>query len=140
MADVCGVHVGDRAEFSKTVTSDDIQKFAEVSGDTNPLHSDPEYAKKTRFGECIAHGMLSAGYISAVLGSKLAPHACVIYLSQTLRFLRPVKVGDTVRAIAEVKGLDEEKRLLTLETECYNQDGEALIKGEAVVLLDSVAA
>lgn len=140
MADVCGVHVGDRAEISKTVTADDIQKFTEVSGDTNPLHSDPEYAKKTRFGECIAHGMLSAAFISAVLGSKLAPHACAIYLSQTLRFLRPVKVGDTVRAIAEVKGLDEEKRLLTIETECYNQNGDALVKGEAVILLDPVAA
>jgi 3-hydroxybutyryl-CoA dehydratase len=139
MSDVCGVKPGDRAEFKKTVTAEDIQKFAEVTGDSNPLHSDPEYAKKTRFGECIAHGMLSAGFISAVLGTKLAPQACAIYLSQTLRFLRPVKVGDTIRAIAEVKGVEPEKRTLTLETECFNQNGEAVVKGEAVILLDPVA-
>ncbi len=140
MSDVCGVQVGDRAEISKTVTAEDIQKFADVSGDHNPLHSDAEYAKKTRFGECIAHGMLSAGFISAVLGTKLAPNACAIYLSQTLRFLRPVKVGDTIRAIAEVKGIEPEKRTLTLETECYNQNGDAVTKGEAVILLDPVEA
>lgn len=140
MTDVCGVKVGDRAEITRTVTAEDIQKFADVSGDHNPLHSDAEYAKKTRFGECIAHGMLSAGYISAVLGTKLAPNACAVYLSQTLRFLRPVKVGDTVRAIAEVKGIEPEKRTLTLETECYNQDGDAVVKGEAVILLDPVEA
>ncbi len=140
MSDVLGVKVGDRAEFAKIVTADDIQKFAEVSGDTNPLHRDPEYAKKTRFGECIAHGMLSAGFISAVLGTKLAPHACVVYLSQSLRFLRPVKIGDTVTAVAEVKSLDLEKRIVTLGTDCYNQAGEPVVKGEAVVLLDPVEA
>ena len=139
MTDVCGVKVGDRAELSKTVSAGDIEMFAEVSGDANPLHHDAEYAKKTRFGEPIAHGMLSAAYISAVLGTKLAPNACVVYVSQTLRFMRPVKVGDTVRAIAEVKGLDEEKRLLTIDTECLNQDGNAVVKGEAVVLLDPLS-
>lgn len=138
MTDVCGVRIGDHADFEKMVTAEDIQKFAEVTGDHNPLHSDLEYAKKTRFGECIAHGMLSAGFISAVLGTKLAPNACAIYLSQTLRFLRPVKVGDTVRATVEVKGIEPEKRMVTLETECFNQNGEALVKGEAVILLDPV--
>lgn len=138
MTDVCGVRVGDHADFEKTVTTEDIQKFAEVTGDHNPLHSDADYARKTRFGECIAHGMLSAGFISAVLGTKLAPNACAIYLSQTLRFLRPVKVGDTVRATVEVKGIEAEKRMVTLETECFNQNGEALVKGEAVILLDPV--
>ena len=139
MTDVLGVKVGDRAELTRTVTAEDIQKFAEVSGDTNPLHRDADYAKKTRFGECIAHGMLGAGFISAVIGTKLAPHACAVYLSQTLRFLRPVKVGDSIRAIVEVKGVEEEKRMVTLETDCYNQDGDAVIKGEAVILLDPVA-
>jgi 3-hydroxybutyryl-CoA dehydratase len=138
MSDVCGVRIGDHADFEKTVTAEDIQKFAEVTGDHNPLHSDAEYAKKTRFGECIAHGMLSAGFISAVLGTKLAPNCCAIYLSQTLRFLRPVKVGDTVRATVEVKGLEPEKRTLTLETECFNQNGDPVVKGEAVILLDPV--
>ena len=134
------MRVGDHADFEKTVTADDILKFAEVTGDTNPLHSDPEYAKKTRFGECIAHGMLSAGFISAVLGTKLAPNACAIYLSQSLRFLRPVKVGDTIRATVEVKGVEPEKRTLTLETECFNQNNDLVTKGEAVIMLDPVNA
>lgn len=138
MSEVLGVKVGDVASYERTVTAEDIEKFAEVSGDTNPLHRDPEYAKKTRFGECIAHGMLSAGYISAVLGTKLAPHACAVYLSQNLRFLRPVKIGDAIKTVAEVKELDAEKRTLTLQTECYNQAGEAVVKGEAVILLDPV--
>ena len=112
--------------------------FARASGDTNPLHRDPAYAAKTRFGECVAHGMLSAGFISAALGTKLAPHCCVIYLSQTLRFLRPVKIGDTVKVVAEVKGMEPEKRVLTVETNCFNQNGDPLVRGEAVVLLDPV--
>lgn len=140
MSEVLGVKVGDRAEFTKTVTSEDVQRFAEVTGDMNPLHRDEAYAKKTRFGECIAHGMLSAGYISAALGTNLAPHACAVYLSQTLRFLRPVKIGDTIRAIAEVKGIEPEKRTLTIETECFNQNGDPVVKGEAVILLDPVEA
>ncbi len=133
-----GVKVGHRAEFEKTVTADDVETFARVSGDTNPLHTDAAYAAKTRFGECIAHGMLSAGFISAVLGTKLAPNCCAVYLSQTLRFLRPVKIGDTIKAVAEVKGIEEEKRIYTIETNCFNQSGDAVVKGEAVVLLDPV--
>ena len=130
--------VGDRAEFEKTVTADDIADFARVTGDTNPLHRDAAYAAKTRFKEPIAHGMLSAGYISAVLGTKLAPSCCAVYVSQSLRFLRPVKVGDTIKAVAEVKGIEPEKRLYTIETDCFNQNGEPVVKGEAVVLLDPV--
>jgi len=132
------VKIGDRAEFEKTVTAQDVELFAQVSGDTNPLHRDPDYAAKTRFGECIAHGMLTAGFISAVLGTKLAPDCCAVYLSQTLRFLRPVKIGDTVKAVAEVKGIELEKRIFTIETNCFNQNGEAVVKGEAVILLDPV--
>lgn len=132
--------VGDRAEFEKTVTAEDIEAFARVTGDTNPLHRDPAYAAKTRFKVPIAHGMLSAGYISAALGTKLAPSCCAVYVSQTLRFLRPVKIGDTIKAIAEVKGVEPEKRLYTIETDCYNQNGEPVVKGEAVVLLDPIEA
>ena len=131
-----GIKVGDRAEFEKTVTPEDVQRFADVTGDTNPLHRDPAYAAKTRFGQCIAHGMLSAGFISAALGTKLAPHCCVVYLSQPLRFLRPVKIGDTVRAEVEVKGTDPAKRIVTVRTDCFNQDGDPVVTGEAVVLLD----
>ncbi len=138
MDGVLGVKVGDRAEFEKAVTAEDIALFAQVSGDTNPLHRDAEYAAKTRFGECIAHGMLTAGFISAALGTKLAPHCCVVYLSQSLRFLRPVKIGDTIRAVAQVKGIEAEKRIVTVETDCFNQKGDAVVKGEAVVLLDLV--
>src|SRR3989304_4081433 len=98
---VLGVKVGDRAEFEKTVTAEDVQRFGGGTGDTNPLHRDPAYAAKTRFGQCIAHGMMSAGFISAALGTKLAPNCCVIYLSQSLRFLRPVKVRGTSPAGAE---------------------------------------
>jgi 3-hydroxybutyryl-CoA dehydratase len=130
--------VGDRAEFEKTVTAEDIDAFARVTGDTNPLHHDATYAAKTRFKEPIAHGMLSAGYISAVLGTKLAPSCCAVYVSQTLRFIRPVKIGDTIKAVAEVKGVEPEKRLYTIETDCFNQRGEPVVKGEAVVLLDPV--
>ncbi len=130
--------VGDRAEFEKTVTAEDIDAFARVTGDTNPLHRDAAYAAKTRFKEPIAHGMLSAGYISAVLGTKLAPSCCAVYVSQSLRFIRPVKIGDTIRAVAEVKGIEPEKRLYTIETNCFNQNGDPVVKGEAVVLLDPV--
>ena len=133
-----GVRVGDSAEFEKMVTAEDIALFARVTGDTNPLHHDAGYAAKTRFGECIAHGMLSAGFISAALGTKLAPHCCVVYLSQTLRFLRPVKIGDTIKAVACVKGIEHEKRQVTIETDCFNQKGDPVVKGEAVVLLDPV--
>ena len=137
--DVLGVKVGDRAEFEKTVTAEDVARFADVTGDSNPLHRDPEYAARTRFGQCIAHGMLSAGFISAALGTKLAPDCCVVYLSQSLRFLRPVKIGETVRAVAVVKGVDAQKRIVTVQTDCFNQDGEPVVKGEAVVLLDPLS-
>lgn len=130
------VKPGDSAEYERKVTPEDIADFGRVTGDTNPLHSDASYAAKTRFGECIAHGMLSAGYISAAIGTRLAPECVAVYLSQSLRFLRPVKVGDTVKAVVEVKETDTEKRIVTLETVCYNQDGEPVVKGEASVLLD----
>lgn len=136
---VLGVRVGDTAEFTKTVTSDDIVAFANVTGDTNPLHLDDAYAAKTRFQRRIAHGMLSAGFISAALGTKLAPHACVVYLSQSLRFQRPVYIGDTVTARVEVTNVDPARRFVTLTTRCANHKGEELLSGEALVLLDPVA-
>lgn len=140
MSEGLPVKVGDTAEYERNVTFEDIQEFARVSGDTNPLHRDEAYAAKTRFGERIAHGMLSAGYISAAIGTRLAPDCVAVYLSQSLRFLRPVKIGDTVKAVAEVKETDLEKRIVTLETVCYNQGGEPVVKGEAVILLDPAPA
>jgi 3-hydroxybutyryl-CoA dehydratase len=138
VTDVLGVKVGDSASLEKTVSDDDIAAFARVSGDNQPLHLDDAYAAKTRFKKRLAHGMLSAGLISAALGTKLAPNATVIYLSQSLRFLRPVFIGDTVTAHVEVTAIDPEKRFVTCKTECTNQDGQPVLSGEAQVLLDPV--
>jgi 3-hydroxybutyryl-CoA dehydratase len=128
--------VGHRASLTKTVSEDDVTGFARVTGDDQPLHLDDGFAARTRFGKRIAHGMLSAGLISAVLGTKLAPDAVVVYLGQQLQFRRPVAIGDTLTAEAEVLTVDEEKRILTLRTDVTNQAGEAVVKGEATVLLD----
>ncbi len=128
--------IGHKAAFTKTVTEKDIVLFAKVTGDDQPLHLDPEFGKRTRFKQRIAHGMLSAGFISAALGTKLAPGFVVVYLSQQLRFRLPVALGDTITADIEVTAVDAEKRILTLRTDCLNQNGEAVVKGEASVLLD----
>jgi 3-hydroxybutyryl-CoA dehydratase len=135
---VLGVTAGQTAEFSKTISDDDIVAFAEVTGDKQPLHLDDAYAARTRFGKRLAHGMLSAGLISAALGTKLAPQATVIYLSQSLRFRAPVFLGDTITARIEVTAIDAEKRIVTCSTACVNQDGASVLTGEAQVLLDAV--
>ena len=119
------------------MTEEDIVSFANATGDQQPLHLDDAFAAKTRFKRRIAHGMLSAGLISAALGIKLAPHATVVYLSQTLRFLRPVFPGDTITAKLEVTSVDTERRFVTCSTECVNQDGTSVLAGEATVLLDA---
>jgi 3-hydroxybutyryl-CoA dehydratase len=137
--DVLGVKVGDTAELSKTVSDADIAMFAEVTGDNQPLHLDDAHAAKTRFKKRIAHGMLSAGFISAALGTKLAPHATVVYLSQSMRFRLPVYPGDTITAKITVTAIDAEKRFVTCSTECVNQSGETVLTGEALVLLDPLA-
>jgi 3-hydroxybutyryl-CoA dehydratase len=138
MAEI-SLKIGDRATFTKTVTEEDVLAFARVTGDDQPLHLDEAFAAKTRFGHRIAHGMLSAGYISAVLGTKLAPDNVVVYLGQQMRFRLPVSIGDTITAEAEVTAIDPEKRIVTVRTDCLNQRGEAVVKGEATVLLDPLA-
>ncbi len=131
------VKVGDKISFSKSVTHEDLVKFADVTGDTNPIHFEEGYAGKTRFGKRIAHGMLSAGFISTVVGIKLPQEGeTAIYLSQSLRFMRPVFVGDTITAEAEVTAVDAERRRVTLSTICVNQNQEQVLTGEALVLLD----
>lgn len=130
------VVVGDRVSFTKAVTERDIVDFARVTGDEQPLHLDPDFGKRTRFGKRIAHGMLSAGYISAALGTKLAPGWVVVYLQQQLRFRLPVAIGDTITANVEVKEVDAEKRIATLQTDCVNQEGAVVVQGEAKVMLD----
>jgi 3-hydroxybutyryl-CoA dehydratase len=124
--------IGQAVETSRVVGAADIEAFAEVSGDNNPVHLDEAYAKTTQFGERIAHGMLSAAYISAILGTRL-PGPGAIYLSQALRFRRPVKIGDIVVARATVTALDEAKGRVTLETVC-EVGGKTVMDGEAVVI------
>ncbi|HEV2860394.1 MAG TPA: MaoC family dehydratase [Pyrinomonadaceae bacterium] len=128
---------GDTAEITKTVTDDDIRKFADLIGDDNSVHLDDEYAAKTRFGRRIAHGMIGASLVSAVLGTRL-PGPGTIYLSQTLKFTAPVYPGDEVTARATVKNVKEGKPVVTLETVCKNQRGETVLTGEAVVLVEQV--
>jgi 3-hydroxybutyryl-CoA dehydratase len=125
--------IGDSAELVSTVTEQTIQKFAEVSGDDNPIHLDAAYAATTQFGERIAHGMLSASFISAVIGTRLPGPGC-IYLSQSLRFKRPVKIGDVVTATATITALDADKGRATFETVCAVA-GKTVIEGEALVMV-----
>ena len=126
--------IGKTAEFSKTITDSDVMTFAEVTGDFNPVHVDEAAAKKTRFGGRIAHGMLSAGLVSAAIGNKL-PGAGSIYLGQTLRFTLPVRIGDTITATITVTEILP-KRRVKLSTICTNQNGEKVLDGEATVMLD----
>ena len=125
---------GDTASISKTITDDDIQKFADASGDHNPLHLDDEFAKSTRFGRRIAHGMFSASLISAVIANQL-PGQGSIYLGQTLKFVAPVFPGDTITARVTVISIRDDKPVMKLETVCSNQHGEVVITGEATVLV-----
>jgi len=125
------ISVGMSAEMSRTVTSEGILAFAEATGDFNPVHVDEEAGKASLFGERIAHGMLGAGLISAVLGMKL-PGAGALYLSQTLKFVKPVKIGDTITARAEVVEVIAAKKRVRLATTVRNQDGDMVIEGEAL--------
>lgn len=125
--------IGDSATLTKTITAKDIQSFATLVGDFNPIHLDPNYAATTPFKKCIAHGMLGASLISAVLATKL-PGPGGIYLSQAVQFKKPVFIDDTLTIKVIIKSIREGKPILTLETIATNQAGETVITGEAVVL------
>ncbi|RLT44331.1 MAG: enoyl-CoA hydratase [Chloroflexi bacterium] len=141
MADeVQGIAVGHTATFTKPVTAEDIQGFASASGDANPLHFDAAYAAKTRFKAPIAHGMLAASVISAALGTKLAPHAVVIYLSQNLRFRAPVIIGDVLTATVTATAVDVERSRVTLDTVVTKQDGSQVVTGDALVMVEAPEA
>ncbi|HEY0022628.1 MAG TPA: MaoC family dehydratase [Longimicrobium sp.] len=127
------VVVGQTAEFRKTVTETDVVLFAGITGDLNPAHIDEVAASASRFGGRIAHGMLSASFISTVLGTRL-PGPGTIYLEQSLRFTAPVRIGDTVTARVEVAELLP-KRRARLTTTVLNQKGEAVVEGEALVMV-----
>jgi 3-hydroxybutyryl-CoA dehydratase len=127
--------VGDEAKVTKQITDKDIRSFAALTGDNNPVHIDEAFATNTRFGKRIAHGFLTASLISTALGTRL-PGKGVIYLSQSLQFIAPVYVDDTVTATVSVLSIREDKPIVVLRTVCTNQDGVAVISGEAKVLLD----
>lgn len=135
--DLAKIAVGDTASFSKAVTEQDINQFAQISGDNNPAHMDEEYAAASPFGERVAHGLLTAGFIGTVLGMQL-PGPGSIYLSQTLNFLAPVKIGDTVTATAEVMEIGPKRKTATLRTICRNQNGISVVEGVATVRLPRV--
>ena len=124
--------VGARATRTHTVTRAMIAHFAEVSGDLNPIHLDPIEAARSPFGERIAHGFLVASFISAVVGNDL-PGSGTIYMGQTLKFLAPVRIGEVIVASVVVIAVREDKRILTLRTECTNQEGTVVLSGEAIV-------
>jgi 3-hydroxybutyryl-CoA dehydratase len=127
------IEVGDSAEISRRVRPADIAEFVDAVGDYNPVHSDPEYASSTMFKERIAPGIWTAGLISAVIGTRL-PGPGAIYLSQDLKFLRPVKFGDTISARAEVLEVNRDRNRMRLRTVCVNQRGEEVLTGEALVM------
>ena len=126
------IKMGQTAEFAKTISETDIYLFAGISGDFNPAHVNEAYARKTFFKTRIAHGMLSASFISTVLASKL-PGPGAIYIKQELRFVAPVHIGETITARVEVIEIFRDKNRLRLKTNCTNQKDELVIEGEALV-------
>lgn len=128
------IKIGDSFSKERLITDELIRAFAEVSGDYNPIHLDEEFAKTTRFGQRIAHGMLSGAFISAVLGYEFVEKK-IVYLSQSMKFTAPVYIGDTVTTTATIANIREDKGIVTMETICTKQDGEVVVKGEAVVMV-----
>jgi 3-hydroxybutyryl-CoA dehydratase len=125
------IKIGAEASLTKTITDAQIVEFANLTGDINPVHLDADYAAKSMFGERIAHGMLMAGLISAVLGTQL-PGPNSIYLGQDLKFRAPVKIGDTVEVVVVVTEKRDDKRIIKLSTTVSNQRGEVVVDGTAV--------
>jgi len=126
------LQVGDTARFSKTVSESDVYLFAGVTGDLNPAHVNEAYAKDTFFKTRIVHGMLSASFISTVIGTML-PGPGTVYMRQEVSFLAPVKFGDTVTAIVEVAEIIADKKRVRLKTYCVNQENTTVVDGEALV-------
>ena len=129
--------IGDSASFTKTITEEDVMKFAEVTGDFNPIHVNPEYAKTQMFGKQVAHGALSSGLISAVLGTKLFGPG-ILYTNQTVAFKKPVFFGDTLKAVGTVKDKftkkDGKMKFIICDTKVYNQNDEVVTDGEGTIL------
>ena len=126
------IAIGDSATYKRLITNQEVEAFAAISGDHNPLHLDPEYATTTAFGECIAHGMLTGALISAAIGMQL-PGPGSVYLSQNIKFRAPVFLGDTLTVTLEVTNKHGQRPWVTLSCTVKNQDGKAVAKGEAQV-------
>lgn len=124
--------IGDKAQFTKTISESDIYLYAGVTGDFNPAHINAIYAEKTPFKTRIAHGMLMGGFISAVMANQL-PGPGTIYISQSLNFLAPVRIGDTITAEVEIVEILAKKKRARIKTTCSNQDGKVVVDGEALV-------
>lgn len=127
------IQIGDKAFFQKTITETDVYLYAGITGDINPAHINEEVSKDTMFKGRIAHGMLTAGLVSAVLGVHL-PGPGTIYMGQELKFTAPVRFGDTIKAEVEVIERIEEKNRIKLNTICTNQNGDVVLKGVATVM------
>jgi acyl dehydratase len=126
--------VGEKFSTTKQITDAVVRAFAELSGDYNPIHLDDEFAATTQFGRRIAHGMISGALISAVLGYEFKARK-VVYLSQTMKFIAPVYIDDTVTATATVTNIREDKPIVTIETVCTNQHGAPVVTGEGKIML-----
>lgn len=126
--------IGDTFAITRQVTDELVRDFARVSGDHNPLHLDDEFAATTRFGRRIAHGMLSGAFISAVLGFELSERK-IVYLSQTMKFVAPTFIDDTVTTRGTIIKIREDKGIVTIETVCVNQNAETTLTGEAVIMI-----
>lgn len=127
------IKVGDVGQFEKTVTETDVYLYAGITGDLNPAHINARLASESMFKERIAHGMLTGGFISTVFGMYL-PGPGTIYLSQELKFLAPVRIGDTIKAIVEVLEVNTEKNRIICRTYCENQNGKLIVDGKATVM------
>jgi 3-hydroxybutyryl-CoA dehydratase len=128
------IKVGETWSTTRAVTDELIRDFADLSGDHNPIHLDEEFARSTRFGQRIAHGMLSAAFISAVLGNEFRGRK-IVYLGQTMRFTAPTFIGDTITTTATVTHIREDRGIVTLSTECRKQTGEITLTGEAKIMV-----
>ena len=125
--------IGTTDEFSKTISEADIQTFADVSGDKNPVHLNPEYAKATVFKGCIAHGILTASFVSTVIGTRMPGPGC-IYVAQNLKFKAPVRAGDTVKAVCTVTELNEKRKFAEIKTQCFVGD-TLVVDGNATIMV-----
>lgn len=132
MKSINDFYLGQTAKLTHCYSEEEVNQFAEISGDHNPVHLDAEYAKNTRFGKKLVHGFLSGSLISAVLGN-VCPGEGSIYMNQNMDFLRPVFIGDTITAKVVVTAIDKEKKQMLLTTTCINQNGKTVIDGSALM-------